>query len=292
MFVLSCCTIIDKPESFYTERNLHYLMLSYQIDGTFYKDDIGKTISYKDFYQKIREGAMPTTSQINPEEFIENFEALLKEGKDVLHITLSSGISGTYNSAVEAQKKLQAKYPERKLYVVDSLAASAGVGLLVQKAYELQQSGASIEETRDWLESHKQSLNSYFFTTDLTHLKRGGRVSGTQALLAGMLGICPLMHVNAEGKLLPVEKIRGVKKCIKVSVAKMLERAENGADYDGYCYISHSDLPEIAEKLANQVKTAFPKIKGVEISSIGCVIGSHTGPGTVAMFYYGKNREL
>ncbi len=290
MFVLSCCTIIDMPASFFEERGLHYLMLSYQLDGTFHKDDIGKTISYKDFYQKIREGAMPTTSQINPQEFIEAFEKLLKEGKDVLHICLSSGISGTYESAVEAQKYLQEKYPERKLYVVDSLGASAGVAVLVSLASDMQKNGASIDEVYAWVESHKLNINHLFFTTDLSHLKRGGRVSGTAALLAGMLNICPLMTVNKEGKLVPIEKIRGVKKCIKTSVAKMLALADKGSEYDGYCYISHSDIADTAKELQEQILANFPKIKDVVISNIGMVIGSHTGPGTVAFFFTGKER--
>lgn len=290
MFVLSCCTIIDMPKSFYQERSLHYLMLQYQIDGTFHRDEIGTPENYKEFYQKIREGAMPTTSQINPTEFVERFETLLKEGKDVLHISLSSGISGTYHSAAEAQKILQKKYPERKLYVVDSLAASAGCGLLVTLASDMQKSGASIDEVHDWLEENKRKVNHLFFTTDLTHLKRGGRVSSTAALLANILHICPLMTVNHEGKLVPMEKIRSVKKCIKTAVSRMLELADKGADYDGYCYISHSDIMDVAQDLKSQIQESFPKIKKICISDIGRVIGSHTGPGTVAFFFVGKKR--
>lgn len=291
MYELTCCSTADMPQSFFDNRNIKYAMFHYLMNGEEYPDDLGKTMSFDEFYNRIEKGAMPTTSQVNVEQYTEMFTPILKAGKDILHICLSSGISGSYNSAIIAQNNLQKKYPDRKIYVVDSLAASSGYGLLVTLAADKRDEGIGIEELYTWLEENKLNIHHWFFTNDLTHLKRGGRVSATSAALGNLLNICPLMNVSNAGKLIPREKIRGTKKVLKEMFKMMQTHAEGGNNYNSYCYISNSLRQELAEELAGMIEAEFPKLKGkVMINSIGTVIGAYTGPGTVALFFVGDKR--
>ena len=215
----------------------------------------------------------------------------LKEGKDILHLTLSSGISGTINSANIAAETLKEKYPDRKIYVIDSLAASSGYGLLMDKVADLKDEGMGIDELKDWVIENRLKVNHWFFTTDLTFFIKGGRVSKVSGFVGNLLNICPLLNVNFEGKLIPREKIRTKKKVIAATVDKMINNAENGLDYDGKCYISTSACRKDAEAVAKLIEEKFPKLNGrVEINNIGTTIGSHTGPGTVALFFWGNKR--
>jgi DegV family protein with EDD domain len=246
----------------------------------------------KEFYQAMVDGADTKTSQPNIEEFFRYFDAILAEGKDVLHISLSSGLSGTCQSATNAAKKAQEKYPERKIYVVDSLAASSGYGLIVDKVADLRDEGKSMDEIRDWVDEHKLELHHWFFTSDLTFFIKGGRISKTAGFVGGLLGICPLLNVSNEGKLIPREKIRSKKKVIRAIVEKMKENAAGGLEYADKCYMCNSACLEDAQAVAALVEEAFPNIKGnVVINDIGPSVGSHTGPGTVALFFWGKKRE-
>jgi DegV family protein with EDD domain len=240
----------------------------------------------------MTDGADTKTSQLNAEEYEEYLEPFLAAGKDVLHLTLSSGISGTINSARIAQENLQEKYPDRKIYIVDSLAASSGYGLLMDKLADLRDEGRSIDEVRDWAESHKKEVNHWFFSSDLTFFIKGGRVSKTAGFIGSVMNICPLLNVDFEGKLIPRQKVRTKKKVIQEIVRKMEELAVDGLDYADKCYISNSACPEDAKAVADLIEARFPKLKGrVEINSIGTTIGSHTGPGTVALFFWGAERE-
>ena len=240
----------------------------------------------------MKDGAETRTSQINAEEFKEYFEAFLREGKDILHVTLSSGISGVCNSARLAAQELMEQYPERKIRVVDSLAASSGYGLLMDKAADLREEGKTLEELADWLEENKRRLHHWFFSTDLTFYIKGGRISKTAGMVGMVLNICPLLNVDHEGRLIPRQKIRTKKKVIQEIVNKMKEHAMDGADYSGKCYISQSACYEDARKVADLVEGAFPKLSGkVVINNIGTTIGSHTGPGTVALFFWGDERK-
>ena len=239
----------------------------------------------------MTDGADTKTSQINVEEYCEYFEHFLQEGKDILHLTLSSGISGSVNSARIAQGMLREKYPERNIFIVDSLAASSGYGLLMDKLADLRDEGKSIDEVREWAEENKKKLQHWFFSTDLTFYVKGGRVSKTAGFIGNVMNICPLLNVNFEGKLIPRQKVRTKKKVIAEIVDRMEQNAENGLDYDGKCYISNSACEEDAKAVAELVEARFPKLNGkVEINSIGTTIGSHTGPGTVALFFWGKER--
>jgi DegV family protein with EDD domain len=243
------------------------------------------------FYQAMARGAQTKTSQVNADEFEQYFEKFLKEGKDVLHVTLSSGISGVLNSAMIAKEELEAKYPQRKILVVDSLGASSGYGLLMDRLADLRDEGKSMEEIYDWAIAHRLYLQHWFFSTDLTFYIKGGRISKAAGLIGGVLNICPLLNVDNNGKLIPRFKIRTKKKVIRTIVDKMEEYAENGLDYSGKCYISQSDCYEDAKQVADLIEARFPKLNGkVEINSVGTTIGSHTGPGTVALFFWGSER--
>lgn len=290
-FILSCCSTADLPLSYFEERDIHFTCFRFQMDGKEYLDDLGQSIPFDEFYRRIADGAQPTTSQINVQQYVEYFEPFLKAGREVLHIAFSSGLSGSVNSARIAQETLTEKYPDAKLYIVDSLAASSGYGLLVDKAADLRDSGKSAEEVRDYLEQNKLRLHHWFFSTDLTSYIRGGRVTPVAGFFGTVLKICPLLNVNNEGKLIPRQKCRGKVKAIDEIVSKMVEHAEGGRDYSGKCFISHSACEADARAVADRVEATFPKLDGkVMINSIGTVIGAHTGPGTVALFFFGDER--
>lgn len=290
-FVISCCSTADLTAEEMKARGLEYICFHYQLDGVSYKDDLGQTMSMADFYQAMVDGADTKTSQVNADEFEEYFRKFLEEGKDILHLSLSSGISGTVNSANIAKANLEEEYPDRKIIIIDSLAASSGFGLLMDKVADLKDEGKSIDEIAQWVEENKLKMHHWFFTTDLTFFIKGGRVSKASGLMAGILGICPLLNVSNEGKLIARHKIKGKKKVIKAIVDKMAETAENGTEYSGKCYISQSACMEDAQAVADLVKERFPNLDGdVVIHNIGTTIGSHTGPGTVALFFWGDER--
>jgi len=292
-FILSCCSTADLSKEHFLSRDIHYICFHYELDGRQYADDLGESITFADFYQAMTNGAETKTSQINAAEYEAYFESFLKQGKDILHLTLSSGISGTINSALIAKATLEEQYPGRKIYIVDSLAAASGYGLFMDKLADLRDAGSSIDELRDWAEANKTKLQHWFFSSDLTFYIKGGRVSKTSGFVGTLLNICPLLNVNSEGKLIPRQKIRTKKKVIEAIVKQMELYAENGYDYSGKCYICHSACPEDAQAVADLVESKFPKLNGkVLINSIGTTIGSHTGPGTVALFFWGAKREL
>ena len=289
-YIITCCSTADMPNDYFQKRNIPYVCFHFNMDGKEYPDDLGQTIPYDEFFARIAAGALPTTSQVNVGEFITFFEPFLAQGKDILHISLSSGLSGTYNSAMLAREQLVQKYPERQFLIVDSLGASSGYGLLVDLAVDRMDAGATIEEVHRWIEERKLNIHHWFFSTDLTHYRRGGRISGASAIVGSLLNICPLMNMDNNGKLIPREKIRTKKRVIAEIVRRMEEHAQNGTAYSGKCFISHSACYEDARMVADLVEEKFPQLNGkVRIHSIGAVIGSHTGPGTVALFFLGDS---
>ncbi len=290
-YVLSCCSTADLTKEHFENRDIHYICFHYKLNGVDHPDDLGQTMPFEEFYKKMDEGAETTTSQVNVSEYVEYFSKFLEEGKDILHVSLSTGISGTYNSAMNAALIARERYPERKIYIVDSLGASSGYGLLMDKLADLRDSGMSIDEVRDWAEEHKLELNHWFFSTDLKFYIKGGRISKTAGAIGTILGICPLLNMDNEGRLIPRAKIRTKRKVIQEIVKRMEENAEGGLDYSGKCYISQSACMDAAEEVARLVEERFPKLCGkVEINYVGTTIGSHTGPGTVALFFWGKKR--
>ena len=287
-YILSCCSPADLKKEHFERRDICF---HYELDGVSYPDDLGQTISFPDFYKAMVDGAATKTSQVNLNEYLEFFGAFLEQGKDILHISLSGGLSGSVNSAMSAAKMLMEQYPERKIYVIDSLGASSGYGLLVDKAADLRDAGMDIASLAAWVEEHKLEMHHWFFSTDLTFYIRGGRVSKTAGFVAGVLNICPLLNMDDAGHLIPREKIRTKKKVKETIVQRMLENAVDGRNYSGKCYISHSACLEDAQDVARLVEAAFPKLDGkVLINDVGNLIGSHTGPGTVALFFWGGKR--
>ena len=264
------------------------LPMTYTIGEKSYRNDPEETdLSSGDFYDMLRGGAMSTTSQINVETFREVAGKMARDGFDVLYVGFSSGLSGTFNSARIAFEDLSAEYPEHKFLAVDSLCASMGEGLLVYHAAQQQKAGRSIEETARWLEENKLHLAHWFTVDDLNHLKRGGRVSGAAAFFGTMLNIKPVLHVDDAGHLIPMEKVRGRKASLDALVAHMEKDAVDPASQT--VFISHGDCRADAEYVADLVREKFGT-QDIRIHSIGRVIGSHSGPGTVALFYLGRTR--
>jgi DegV family protein with EDD domain len=255
-------------------------------------DDLGQSMPFEEFYARIDKGSMPTTSLVNTEQFIAFFEPFLKEGKDILHLTFSSGLSGTYASALLAQAELKERYPERTLTIVDSLGASSGYGLMMDTLADMRDNGVSLPEAAAWIEAHKLNLHHWFFSTDLTHYKRGGRISPTAFVVGSILSINPLMNMDDLGHLTPRFKINGKKRVMREIVKQMELHADNGLDYNKKCFISNSACLDDAKSVAALVEATFPKLNGkVLINSVGTVVGSHTGPGTVALFFWGDSRK-
>ena len=289
-FVLTCCSTVDLSKERLDERNIPYVCFHYFLDGVEHVDDLYATSSAHEFYEKMVAGADTKTSQVNVTEFIAFFEELLKEGKDILHVSFSSGLSGSANSARIAIEELSEKYPDRKIMIVDSLGASSGYGLLVELAADLRDNGATVEEAYKWTLENRLNIQTWFFSTDLTFYIKGGRVSKLSGWFGTALKICPLLNMNHEGKLIPREKIRTKQRVIKAIVEKMTLFAKDRENYSGRCYISHSDCIEDARAVKALVEEKFKNVKSIEIFDIGSVIGSHTGPGTVALFYEGDKR--
>lgn len=290
-YILSGCSTVDLTMEHLESKNIKCIFNRYSIDGVEYDDDFGQSLSYSDFYKAMRDGADTKTWQINSAEFSDYFRPFLEKNLDIVHVTLSSGLSGLYNSAVFAAEELAQEYPDRKIYIVDSLGASSGYGMILDKMADLRDSGMSAEDLCKWAVENRLKMRHEFFSTDLTFYIKGGRVSKTSGMVGTLLGICPLLDVDVSGKLVPRKKVRTKKKVISEIVNLMEERAQDGLDYSDKCYICHSDCLEDAETVKALIKERFPKLKeDINIYSIGTTIGSHTGPGTMAIFYWGSER--
>lgn len=262
--------------------------LCYMMEGkTYHNIPGGGEMSVPDFYAKLRSGIMSTTTQVNSEQFIQVFTPLLEAGKDALYIAFSSGLSGTYQSALLAREELLERFPDRRLEVFDSRCASMGEGLLVYHAAKLSQQGKSLDEVLSWLKENALNLCHWFTVDDLNHLKRGGRVSTATALVGTMLGIKPVLHVDDEGHLIPVSKVRGRKQSLDALVKRMEESVVDPAGQ--MVFISHGDCLEDARYVETQVRERLG-VQQVEVGFIGPVIGAHSGPGTVALFFLGQRR--
>ncbi len=290
-FILSCCSTADLSKEHFEKREINYVCFHYYLDEAYYPDDLGQSMPFAEFYRAMENGAMTKTSQVNVAEYEEYFESFLREGKDILHLSLSSGISGAYNSAMVAKNMLEEKYPDRKIYVVDSTCAACGYGMLMDTLADMRDAGKSIDEVHDWAEANKNRVQHWFTATDLTYLIRGGRVSKASGFVGTMLNICPVLCVAPDGTLKAVQKVRTKKKVLEALVNKVLENVENGAEYEDKCYVGHSACEEDAKTLIGMIEEKLPHLKGkVVLGNIGTVIGSHTGPGTVVVCFFGKER--
>lgn len=290
-YILSGCSAADLSREHFEKIGVKYICFHYLMDDVVYPDDLGQTLPADEFYARMAKGAITKTSQINISEYVEYFSAFCDRGLDIVHVTLSSGISGTYSSARSAAEIVRERYPEREIYVIDSLGASSGYGLLLDTAADLRDQGLSARELADWVEKNRLRVHHWFFSTDLTSYVRGGRISKTAAFFGGVFEICPLLNMDNQGRLVPRKKVRTKKSVIREIVQRMAENADKGTDYDGKCFLSMSACPEDAREVASLVEAKFPKLNGrVLINNVGGLIGSHTGPGTVALFFWGGER--
>ena len=290
-FTLSCCSTVDLPYAHLVQRQIPVLFYTYVVDGQEYVDDMGRDPeALPRFYRFLQEGKLPQTSQINVATYMEFFEQQLQKG-DLLHIAFTSGQSGSVNNAYIAAETLREKYPERKIQVIDSLCSSSGYGLLVDEAADLRDAGKSLEETAQWVLANRNKVHHQFFSSDMTQFRRTGRVSGAAAMVATIMNICPIMRLDDKGAIKAYGKVRGKKKAVEATVNAMEEHAQGGRDYDQRCFVCHSQCPEDAQMLIDALEERFPRLRGkIRLCDIGTIIGSHSGPGTVAVFFMGDER--
>lgn len=287
MFKITTDSTADLPEEYMKEHDISCMNLSYILEGVTYGH--GVELDWKEFYRMMREGKMPTTSQVNPEEAKEFFEEAVKKDKEILCLSFSSGLSGTYNSARLAAEEVMKEHGDCRIIVIDTLCASLGEGLLVHKAVCLRNQGKSIDEVADWVNAHILNLVHAFTVDDLNHLHRGGRVSKAAAVLGTLAGIKPKLHVDDEGHLILIGKVRGRKKSLVTLVDYMEEKVGSYRDENDIVFISHGDSLEDAEIVRDMVKERFG-IQNFIINRVGPTIGTHSGPGTIALFFMGESR--
>ena len=284
-YVITANSTVDLPKEWLEERGVPIIPLKYTIDGETYKDMYG--LSAKEFFKKLRDGKMAVTSQVNPEEAKEALEPFLKEGKDVLHLGFSLALSGTYNSMRLAAEELMEEYPDRKVIVIDTLCACLGEGLLLYYALKMQKEGKTIDEVAKWAEENKLHVCHNVTIDDLDHLQRGGRISKTTAVVGTMLQMKPMIHMADDGSLQVIGKKRGRKKSLNKIVDKAVSQSKGWSN--DIIMITHGDCVEDAEYVAGLVREKMG-IDNILINNIGTVIGSHTGPGVVAVFCLGDKR--
>ncbi len=288
-YIIMVDTDSEIPYSWEDEYELAVLKMPYTVNDVEYEYDLGRNTDIIEFYDKMRKGAKVTTAQRNPLDFIEMWKPMLEDGKDILYIGFSSQLSGTFHCSELAREEILPSYPGRKILLVDTLTISMPLGLLIKKAVELKAAGKSIEETAEWVDSNKQRAQAIFTVDDLAYLKRGGRVTGAQAFFGTLLEVKPVLHVSTEGKLVPLNKVKGRKKALKFLVDALETR---GKDLENELVaIIHADCINDAETLKAQIESRM-KVKEILITPVGPVIGSHAGPGTIAVCFMGENREF
>lgn len=280
-------TTADLPDSYIEKNHLGLMFLPYTVEGITYTPEQG--MDYTEFYKKMRSGMMPTTSQVNPAEARTCLEQCLDETSEILCLAFSSGLSGTYNSVRIAAEELMEERKGCKIIVIDSKCASLGEGLFVHKAVQMQHDGKSMEEIAAWLETHIENFVHVFTVDDLNHLYRGGRVSRTTAIIGTMANIKPILHVDSEGHLIPISKVRGRKKSLHSLVDYMEQKMGTYRTKNDIVFISHGDALEDANLVAEDIKERFG-IDTFLINHIGPTVGAHSGPGTIALFFMGESR--
>ena len=286
-YVITINSTSDLPKEWVWERKIPVVPLNCTIGGNTYRDMYD--LSADEFYGMLRAGEMAVTSQPSPQAAIDMLEPILKEGKDILHIAFSSGLSGTYNSCRIAAEELMEDYPDRKIIVVDSLGASLGQGLLVYLAQEKKEQGEDMETVAKWAEENRLHMVHLFTVNDLNHLYRGGRISRTTAVVGSMLNIKPVLHVDNDGKLTAIGKVRGRKKSLQELVKLMDEKIGSYHDTCHTIFISHGDCEDDANYVAEKVKEKY-QINTIIMNQVGATIGAHSGPGTMALFFVGDER--
>lgn len=291
-FTISCESTVDLPYTYIKSRNIEVIKYSYLMNEKVYEDNMCEDeYSLPNFYKELKAGSVATTTQINQQSYYDYFWELLKKTDKILHIAFSSGLSGSVSNAFKVAEEINESNKDKKIVVIDSSAASSGYGLLVDMVADLRDEGKTLEQLVEWININKLRIHHYVCPSDLFFLKRGGRISTTQAFIGDLLNVHPLIYVNKDGQLRVFSKVRGRKKSFKKKISLMEKYAENGIDYSGKCFISHSNSIEDAEYFRILVEEHFPKLKNkVKVYDIGAVIGSHTGQGTISLFFYGTER--
>lgn len=277
----------DLSIDYINENNIDVASLMVNLNGEFIPDDLGQTLKHEDFYKRVKEGAMPSTTQVNVGTFHDMFMKYVNEGKAILYIGISSALSGTVSSAITARNIILEEYPEANIYVVDSLSVSGGQGVLIYKAVEMIKNNVPVEKIVDYLESIKRKVIHAITVDDLNHLKRGGRISGAVAAVGGILGIKPTLKIDNEGRAVAGEKLKGRKKALKSLVQQMKTNGDNIEDQT--IFICNADCLDDALEVKRMILEEY-KVKDIVITSIGAVIGTHGGPGTLGLVFIGKER--
>lgn len=288
MFTLSCESTVDVTKRYLDERNIPVLPYTYSLDGEEFVDDMGEDNGLDRLYKMLDEGKKPTTSQLSGEKYEKFFTELLQKG-DVLHIAFGSGMSQSVERAFDAAKKLQKMFPNRKILVVDSTCSCVGYGLFVATLADMRDAGKSLQEIYDWAMANCRRLHHQFFTTTLQYFRRSGRVSGPAYLIGNLFKLCPIMHLNYAGKIIAYQKVMSVAKAQKRTLDEIAAHIQNGADYDGKLWISHSNCLETALQTEADLKKLYPKAD-IRMFDIGPIIAVHCGPGTVAVYFWGDER--
>lgn len=286
-YVISCCSPVDYAKEDLAALDVETIYFHIILDGKDYLDDFGQTLSAEALLDAQRAGRDVKTSQISVGEYKDFFRPFLEAGRNILHITVSSGLSGTFNAANLAAHHLMEEFPERKVIVVDSLGGSCGYGMIVEEAALMRKAGKNIEEVRDWIEEHRLEVEHFFFSHDLTHFIKGGRIPRYVGLLAQKIKICPIMVGDTKGRIVMSDKIRTKKKAVQRAVEHIGELAVGGFNYNGKLIISHTD-PELAMETAALIREKVPNLSDLQIRPLGVTFSSHSGPGCVALFYWGK----
>ena len=294
-FLLSCESTLDLPYSYTTERGIPVIFYTYVLDGTEHEDNMGRDPKVSEnFYRSIYDGKLPTTSLVTEHRYEEYFEGLLQSTElPILHLAFSSGLTPSVRKAMAAAENVKQRYPDRRLEVIDTMCGGSGLGLLAELTADLRDEGKSIDEALEWVNENRFHVQHEFFSTDLKYLRRSGRVSGAVAMIATVLGICPIMKVIYDGKIIAYEKVRGKRHAIRRIVDAMEKHCGNPSEYSTKCYVGHSDCPEDAERMKQEILDRFPllTVDSVRIVDIGTILASHCGPGTVAVFFMGDERK-
>lgn len=292
-YIISCSSPVDVDFDFFIKRGVHVLFYNYIMDGMEYEDIMGRSKKdLDDFYSNLGKGIRSYTSQVSIEKYVTYFEQLLKEKKDILHIELGTGMTNSVLNALKAVELIKEKYPDSRIEIIDSLCSSSGYGMLVDSAVDLKNQDLTIDELAMWIKDNRQRLHHQFFCTDLSFFKRSGRITMMTAIFGGIMKTCPIMKLNNDGKIVVYSKAFGKKNAIKKTVEEVMEHIKNGQEYHDKLWINHSNCPHIAEMLQQELIKALPQYQdNIKIWNIGTTIGSHCGPGTVAVFFYGDERE-
>ena len=290
-FTLSCESTVDMPFSYIKGRGIPVLFYSYVVDGVEHPDDMGRDPAAMSMFYRILEEKVPSTSQINTATYVRFFEEQLRQGSDLLHIALGSGMTTSVDNAMTAAELVRERFPDRKVVVIDSICSSSGYGMLVDYAADMRDAGRTMDEVAGWVEANRHDVHHQFYSTELRYYQRSGRMSGPAAAIATVLNICPIMRLDDRGRIIAYEKVRGKKRALERTIEVVQEHIRDGVDYEGKCFVAHSNSPKQAELAKKALEDRFPRLKGkVRIFEIGTIIASHCGPGTVAVFFLGDHR--